>query len=53
LELFAGLLVPRAASGERVAIQSISRRVEMRYVLLWALGVPITGIIVLHLFGII
>lgn len=25
----------------------------MRYIALWALGVPISGIIILHLFGII
>jgi len=25
----------------------------MRYVMLWALGVPITGIIVMHLLGVI
>jgi hypothetical protein len=34
---------------------SLSKRKNaiMRYVLLWALGVPISGLIVLHLFGII
>ncbi len=27
--------------------------VQMRYVILWALGVPITALIVLHLFGVL
>jgi hypothetical protein len=29
------------------------RNAIMRYVVLWALGVPITGLIVLHLLGLI
>jgi hypothetical protein len=29
------------------------KKMTMRYVLLWALGVPISGLIVLHLLGVI
>jgi hypothetical protein len=28
-------------------------RCAMRYIVLWALGVPVTALIVMHLFGVI
>jgi hypothetical protein len=33
--------------------QEARKNATMRYVVLWALGVPITGLIVLHLLGLI
>lgn len=35
------------------AVSVNNKEPTMRYVLLWALGVPISGLIVLHLFGVI
>jgi len=45
--VFAGLLIEAS-----VRIANKEKKV-MRYVLLWALGVPISGLIVLHLLGMI
>jgi hypothetical protein len=43
----------RGRIGYVPAIQREKKDTVMRYVLLWALGVPISGLIVLHLLGVI
>jgi hypothetical protein len=42
----------RPAEGDLVSLEAKGEMI-MRYVVLWALGVPISGLIVLHLFGVI
>jgi len=44
---------PEAASNVIVAIATTLRRRSMRYVILWLAGVPIVGIILLKVLGLV
>jgi len=52
----AGTIAPSPAffprmSGKLAGVEE--GRCAMRYIVLWALGVPVTALIVMHLFGVI
>lgn len=44
---------PNPAGVCQMSNRANRKKMTMRYVLLWALGVPISGLIVLHLLGVI